>query len=583
MKMNIQTSILLLSAFLFRLWYGTGKFLEDSAFQNFLTGLRNYCSGHTDWWGPGLPWLDNRIPGALQGLLVSVPLHLYAHPMSVVLALNILTFLSLTGLGWYLSKRVPNLPSWLIYAWVLLMPWSLQYTCHPDSLAYALVGATMFFLGIIELGNIYQERVLPASVSFFMAGFGLVWVMQLHPAWGLLTPFIPLVVWINRREKTGILFMLAGALTAGLTYLPWLMNEGFQPMREAQLFFGLHTENAQQIPTLIYHFFASATTDLSAMMGSSMQERQQFILGNGLAGWGAMLLMATAIVMVGWLIGWLFRGNLSATQMNVNNWPQATVLWLLVGVCFLNSPPDARSVFLFLPVSIWYAMHAAEGLATTRYFSKIALGVLLIVVAFHAIFGLKQHEKTGLQHAQKAVNAALQNKNYALAGARPWSKPERDRIALSKVWTPKAGTNGEACYTTGFEYQNEYFKPANVTREKAFKGQYAQRLDSVNTVGLDFNILNVKDLKGEISGTMYLYYQSTENQQVNMNVFVQASGQAIPMGSWPVAASSDWKMFVMDIQYIRGLIGDGEIQLTIEKANPHSAPLYIDDVEICLH
>ncbi len=583
MKFGVQTITFLIGAFLFRLWYGTGKFSEEKAFHNFLIGLRNYCTGHTDWWGPDLPTLDNRIPGSLQGLLISAPMSVYEHPLSAVLLLNFLTFAVMVGLAWYLLRRVPALPSWFVYAWVLLSPWSLQYSCHLDPLSYALVGAVLFFIGVIELGGIYQQRLIPANLAFFMAGFGLVWVIQLHPDWGLLLPFVPFVIWVNRQDKKGILLLLAGALAAGLMYWPWLTNVGLNIGREAQLFFGFHPENAQKIPVLVYRFFAMATTDLSGFTGDTFQKIQAYILENGFLGILALALMVLSIALVGSLIGALFSNKNTAEWRSVRDWTKAIVLWLLVGVCFLNSTVDAQTVFLFFPVSLWYAAHAYGELAHRSILDLLRWEALLAVVLFHCLTGLKQQEKTGLLTNLDRVKAAFQYKNDALAGARIWSKPERERIALSKIWTPQKSVHGDACYFTGFEYADPYFKPVNIFRGNSFKGQYCQRLDSVSSVGLDFNVLKVKDVHGEISGTLYLYYLSADDQQVNMNLLVQSSGQYIPMGSWPVKASAEWKMLVLDIQTVRGLVGDGEIRLTLEKANRKAAPLYLDDVEICLH
>jgi len=61
--------------FAFRLLFGLSSefFFEDET-QIYLIGLRHFATGHWPFFGPDVVWTKSEIPGALQGLLVGVPL-----------------------------------------------------------------------------------------------------------------------------------------------------------------------------------------------------------------------------------------------------------------------------------------------------------------------------------------------------------------------------------------------------------------------------------------------------------------------------------------------------------------------------
>ena len=65
----------LTAAFAFRLAFGLSRelFFEDET-QIFLMGLRYYATGAWPYFGADVVWTQSEIPGALQALLVGIPL-----------------------------------------------------------------------------------------------------------------------------------------------------------------------------------------------------------------------------------------------------------------------------------------------------------------------------------------------------------------------------------------------------------------------------------------------------------------------------------------------------------------------------
>ena len=67
----------LAALFAFRLAFGLSSefFFEDET-QVFLIGLKHYATGNWPFFGADVVWTRSEIPGALQGLLVSLPLRI---------------------------------------------------------------------------------------------------------------------------------------------------------------------------------------------------------------------------------------------------------------------------------------------------------------------------------------------------------------------------------------------------------------------------------------------------------------------------------------------------------------------------
>src|SRR5437867_3701780 len=115
------------SAFLFRLAFGLCSPLwtasEDEK-QIYLIGLKFFTTRSWPWFGPDVT-NTIQIPGALQGLLVGLPFYLLPIPEAPYILLNVLSFSSLCLLAWYLARRLPEVPAWLIWSWLLTSPWTM--------------------------------------------------------------------------------------------------------------------------------------------------------------------------------------------------------------------------------------------------------------------------------------------------------------------------------------------------------------------------------------------------------------------------------------------------------------------------
>src|SRR3954463_2970717 len=176
-----RVPLILAVCFAFRLAFGLSRefFFEDET-QIFLLGLRYHATGQWPFFGPDVVWTRSEIPGALQALLVGVPLRIAAVPEAPFVLLNLLSFAALCALAWYACAQLPSAPRWLIWGWFLTVPWTLQFSTHIINTSYILAPSIVFFIGFFEAMPAWSLRRLPAWLAFAMMGCAATWLMQIH-------------------------------------------------------------------------------------------------------------------------------------------------------------------------------------------------------------------------------------------------------------------------------------------------------------------------------------------------------------------------------------------------------------------
>ncbi|PYQ95369.1 MAG: hypothetical protein DMF96_22390 [Acidobacteria bacterium] len=220
------------AVFAFRLLFGLSSefFFEDET-QIFLLGLRYHATSRWPLFGPDVVWTQSEIPGALQALLVGVPLKIAPIPEAPFVVLNLLSLTALASLAWYTCEQLPRAPRWLIWGWFLTIPWTLQFSTHVINPSYVLPAAVVFFLGFFETVPAFSLRRLSPPIAHALMGAALTWIMQIHMSWPLLVPFA-LVAWLSRRSEGAAALAVnaaafcAGALVPGLLLLPTFMQYG---------------------------------------------------------------------------------------------------------------------------------------------------------------------------------------------------------------------------------------------------------------------------------------------------------------------------------------------------------------------
>ncbi len=156
--------LLLLIAFLFRLAFGLcSEFWYEDELQVYLLGLKFFSTGAWPYYGPDVTF-QIQIPGALQSLAVAVPLYVWPVVEAPFLLLNALSFTALCLFAWYCTKRLPELPRWFVWTWLLTAPWTLNFSTHVVNPSYVLPGGILFFVGALEVFPFTSKHLISAEL-----------------------------------------------------------------------------------------------------------------------------------------------------------------------------------------------------------------------------------------------------------------------------------------------------------------------------------------------------------------------------------------------------------------------------------
>jgi hypothetical protein len=418
----------LASAFAFRLGFGLcSEFWTSRDNQQiYLLGLKFYT---TRWWpyfGPDVT-ATIQIPGALQGLLVGLPFFLIPIPEAPFVLVNVLSFAALSFFGWYCCRRFPKLPKWLVWSWLLTLPWTLNVSTTTFNPSYVLPAGIVFFVALLELYPFTTTRLIPAAICNVMMAAAMTWTMQLHLSWVLLVPYAALALYcqLRRRQFSSLLWFVVGAIVPATVLLPTFVNYGFRA--------GMgHTGDAVQINLhnvlaalnpvegVLPRFLSFASYEIPRFLGNNLATRIAFLQANPWLIPFAIFLTVLGIVQPIHLIWqWFANGNSRADWRPIKFLTIATIAWLCVAFLFSLKLPAAHTFYLVMPIALLYALYAWERLLVKSSWQRFAAAAIACSIIFHAGLALRNFRTTSIYAARDRIVEALQKKDYRIAGERP--------------------------------------------------------------------------------------------------------------------------------------------------------------------
>jgi hypothetical protein len=415
--------VLLAALFAFRLLFGLSSefFFEDET-QIYLLGLRHYATGQWPFFGPDVVWTKSEIPGALQALLVGVPLTLAPMPESPFVLLNLLSFGALAALAWYACEHLPRAPRWLIWGWFLTVPWTLQFSTHVTNPSYVLPAAIVFFIGFFEAVPALSLRRIPPPIAHAMMGAALTWIMQIHMSWPLLAPFV-LVAWLSRRgDGAGALAVnaaagAAGALLPALTLLPTLLRYGTHEGSGGVLRnIHPHFVSPAMIFTTLARFLSFASLEISRFIGTDGAKRLEFFERHMWLAPMAIIVALVGLVHPLWMAVDACRPSRQwPVSMPRTQWralrrtAAAAVLLVYASYSFVMEPPQAHAFYLLAPIALLFAAYWWSFVDSPRA-RRIAAVILALNVAFHGGLAWAQAPELSLYKRRAVVAAAIRLK-----------------------------------------------------------------------------------------------------------------------------------------------------------------------------
>lgn len=419
-----RLTLLLIAAFAFRLAFGLcSEFWMEDETQVYLLGLRYHASGQWPYFGPDIGGIRAQLPGALQALLVGVPLNVAPVPEAPFVPVNVLSAASLALLAWYVRRRLPSLPAWLVWGWLFTAPWMLQFSTHVVNVSYLLPAGILFFVGALEALPPLRVGAVDVRAAHFMMGFALLWVMQLHMSWVVLVPFVVAAFACEARDGArplvrGLAWTAAGAVLPGALLLPTLIAHG--PLAGGtQQAIKPEWVGPAALATIAGRFLSFASFEIIRFLGRSTARRLYFFSQHlWLAPLAVVLGLAGLAQPVAMALLW-FRKNPADPQWRALKWTVlATVLLLYFSYSFAsNKDPQAHAYYVVAPLAMVYAFHCFRQVDSPAL-RKVAAAVIGLGIVFHAGLAAARIEDRSLYKNRPLVAAAVRTKVAEMFGQR---------------------------------------------------------------------------------------------------------------------------------------------------------------------
>ena len=420
---------LLSLAFLFRLGFGLcSEFWFEDEKQIYLIGLKFYSTGQWPYFGPDVT-NTIQIPGALQGLMVGLPFYVLRFPEAPYILLNAISFAALCFFAWYCSKRLPDIPKWFVWTWLLTAPWTLNLSTHILNPSYVLPGAIFFFVGALETYPGLKRDLIPLHWANFMMGLALCWVMQFHMSWVVLMPYLLVSLYFQYREQgRGILsslaWLAAGAALTGSFILPTYFKFGFAGgAGNTASVVQFNRENILSqwnvAEGILGRFLSLASYEVPRFLGGNTHLRLLFMKNNP---WLIPFILFAGIVGVAQpialLILWFRKNHSQRDWKAIKYLTLATVCLLYAGFAFSFRKPHSDTLIVTFPIVMLYSLYCwGEFLKRSRW-QKFAAVFLICGIIFSAGLAYDNFRRRSLYLDRDTVKTAIETKNYHVLGER---------------------------------------------------------------------------------------------------------------------------------------------------------------------
>ena len=467
---GLRWPLILLALFAFRLWFGLSRefFFEDET-QIFLIGLRYYATGGWPFFGPDVVWTKSEIPGALQGLLVGVPLRIAPYPESPYVLLALLSFGALCAFAWYIGEHRPAVPRWLVWGWLLTIPWTIEFSGHLINTSYILPASLIFFLGFFEAVPALSLGRLSPAMAHALMGAAPSWLMQIHMSWPLLLPFAA-VAWVSRiRDGACRLAVYAAAFAGGaalpaVLLAPTLIEHGAHAGSGGVLRnLHVHRVNPWILVTTLARFFAFTSLEIVRFIATDGAKRLEFFQQHLWLAPLAAFVFAVGVVQPTWmLVDWVRTADRWPEPSTRTRWQAlrllvaASVLLVYASYWFVMEPPQAHAFYVLAPIAFVFAAYWWTMIDSPRA-RRVAAAALTVSLLFHAGLAWAQAPELSLYRNRGVVATAIRLKqpemfahrrDFAFAGgpaaltdpARPYD-PTRDLQIVSPRYRPGPGNS----------------------------------------------------------------------------------------------------------------------------------------------
>jgi hypothetical protein len=434
---------LFLFLFILRTAFGLStEFMENDRLQTYLIGLKWYGAGGWPFFGPDLIFQSTfraQIPGALEAFLVGGPFYLLPIPEAPYLLLNLLSLSAIALLSWYLSRRIQGIPFLFIFAWISILPWTLNQSTWVLNPSYLLFGSVLFWIGALETIPALSTRFLPLPQAVACMGFGIFWDMQFHFSWILLAPYIPIACffyckregWGDRIWKFSFYLLVGAALPVSLI-LPTVIRFGWHILFTGEsTFVFINIKNALAFFTILARYLSLACFEIPQFVGHHTKDRWEFL--TVLDPW--LFPFAMFLLVVGWIQPFVMLVNgfiqplisYLKKRLPATSQPGEGPLFLLAGSAFLfyyisfwftQKEPFAHISYVYFPLVTVFSFYIWSKFAKKSFWKKFGIFCLVANLLLQSGLAIYWLPRRSLYLNRDQVVKAIQEKNYRILGER---------------------------------------------------------------------------------------------------------------------------------------------------------------------
>ena len=492
LKSGKTASLALAALFVGRLAFGlTSEFWSEDETQIYLMGLRYYATGEWPYFGPDVVWTQSQIAGALQPLLVGVPLRIAPVPEAPFILLNLLSFAALGGLAAYITRREPSAPRWLVWGWLLTVPWTLQFSTHVNNPSYVLPAAIVFFIGFFEAVPALSLGLASPRLAFFGMGSAIVWIMQIHMSWPLLLPFTAVALYSRGIRNAG--WLALGASIPGALLIPTFLEYGLQGGSggaATNLYF--HAVSPDRLLVTLAQVFSFASLEINRFVATNNARRLMVLVEHPWIAPMAVIVLVAGFVQPLWMLLSAFRRRQERSDwFALRVLVASTVVLIYASYWFVKEEPQAHAFFVVAPIAFIFAA-SCWPLIDSRRWRRVAGGVLAVNIAFHAGLAWIQGPEQSLYRNRQVIAAAIRERQPEIfghrrpyandAGPRAVSDPNRphDVTDLKVVGsTLRTATGGAAVWTVAVINTNPRVAFRSLIYRATYTGETVQRREDV--------------------------------------------------------------------------------------------------------
>jgi len=420
---------LLLLAFLFRLGFGLcSSFQDEDTKQIYLIGLKFYTTGAWPYFGPDVT-NTIQIPGALQGLVVGLSFYLLRIPEAPYLLVSVLSFSSLCFFAWYCTKRLPEIPKWFVWSWLITAPWTLNVSTQPYNPSYVLPAAILFFVAAIETYPFLTRGLISRKWASLMMGLALFWIMQFHLSWVVLVPYVAVSFYfqfknLGRRAFSSVVWFVGGAIIAGSFLLPTFIKYGFAAgMGSTNEALKFNSENLLRqlniVEGVLGRFLSFASFELPRFIGANTAARLAFMRQNRwLIPFVVFLTVAGILQCFALLILWFRKQHAQKDWKAIKYFTLATVVLLYISFLFSMKLPASHTFYITLPVAMLYSFYCWSEFLKKKGWQTFAKVFLVCGLIFDIGLAASSFKQVSLYQERGKIVDAIKAKDYRLLGER---------------------------------------------------------------------------------------------------------------------------------------------------------------------